>query len=323
MLKADDHPEQIVDNQYAATATNRVVASVEHNVSDSLKSKRFSQVIRQTLRMNHSSDKLNQEEEEEEDQRHHGIHATMEEQERIESKHIHDSHGDDSWQARVLHLLHSNKVKFTLLGLLVLDVFILFIELAVAAFFPTCTTVEKTAISCGPLESNTTTFHEYSYSCDKGFPNLAYPATCDPEKRHVVDIVEDTLFGVTVFILGVFFVELTTVMLLLGPCTFIKDWLHAIDYVVVCVSLGLEIAFQVESDAVLQAIIGLLIFGRLWRFIRIGHGVYEASKQVLHDKLEKVLLYLEQLENLLEMHGIALPEHDVFDDDIKHSSQAH
>lgn len=322
-LPLDDGEAPITSSAPTMSSTTSTVIQIPRQFGEK-RSKRFSQMARKTMLVKNSSgqnkdnhDKIPQKAVERD-----GMSTTSTtavptiDQEFNDIMRIRETHGTDSWQARLLYFLHSNKVKYLLVGLLVIDILILFVELAVAAFFPTCELVKKAAISCGPFSKSTGVLlsaAEIKYTCERGVPNLEYPATCDPDKHPGVDVVENVLFGMTVFILSVFFVELTMVALVLGPFAFFKDWLHAIDYVVVSISLALEIAFHVDSNSVLQAITGLLVFGRLWRFIRIGHGVYEASKQVLNEKLESVLLYLERTENLLEMHGIPLPIPDDFE----------
>jgi hypothetical protein len=47
---------------------------------------------------------------------------------------------------------------------------------------------------------------------------------------------------------------------------------------------------------------------RIWRFVRIGHGIIEITNEVVHKDHEKLLLYTEELEELLQQHNIALPE---------------
>jgi hypothetical protein len=50
------------------------------------------------------------------------------------------------------------------------------------------------------------------------------------------------------------------------------------------------------------------VFVRIWRFVRIGHGIVEITNEVLHKDHEKLVSYTEQLEELLQQHNIALPE---------------
>lgn len=52
--------------------------------------------------------------------------------------HVHDTHGHESWRARILHFLHQPIVQWTLIGLLLLDVVILFTELFLGAHVSHC-----------------------------------------------------------------------------------------------------------------------------------------------------------------------------------------
>ena len=55
---------------------------------------------------------------------------------------------------------------------------------------------------------------------------------------------------------------------------------------------------------------------RIWRFIRIGHGIVEITNEMAHDEYDGLLAYTEALEKILIEHDIALPEHGW----VKHSS---
>jgi hypothetical protein len=74
------------------------------------------------------------------------------------------SDGGESWQVRLLSFLNSSGVQHFLIGLLMLDVFILFVELALDAFFPSCSHVERDAISCCPGDSEAEAHHFFRYS---------------------------------------------------------------------------------------------------------------------------------------------------------------
>ena len=83
-------------------------------------------------------------------------------------------------------------------------------------------------------------------------------------------------------ILGVFLVE----NILLGIANGLRyfgEWRHALDLCVVVLSLGLELGevwvwLPQEQNGVL-----ILIIARLWRFGRIGHGVYEECHEEYHE----------------------------------------
>uniref|UniRef100_A0A7S4IEM6 Voltage-gated hydrogen channel 1 n=1 Tax=Odontella aurita TaxID=265563 RepID=A0A7S4IEM6_9STRA len=69
-----------------------------------------------------------------------------------EEAHVKELHGEHDWRAKVLHVLHAKPITYTLLGLLLLDVIILFAELYIAAEFPECKLVIRDGISCCPAD---------------------------------------------------------------------------------------------------------------------------------------------------------------------------
>ena len=69
----------------------------------------------------------------------------------IEEKvHVDKVHGKGSKRAALLEFLHSKSVQWTLMGLLLLDVFLLFIEMFLSASYPFCYIIERDCISCCP-----------------------------------------------------------------------------------------------------------------------------------------------------------------------------
>ena len=68
-----------------------------------------------------------------------------------EKVHVHGIHGKGSRRAKVLEFIHSKPVQWTLMGLLILDVFLLFTEMFLSSSFPLCFIIERDSISCCPL----------------------------------------------------------------------------------------------------------------------------------------------------------------------------
>lgn len=64
---------------------------------------------------------------------------------------VHKRRGHHSWQANVLHLLHSPLANTTLICLLLIDITVVFIELFLEGTYPTCATIADNAASCCPL----------------------------------------------------------------------------------------------------------------------------------------------------------------------------
>ena len=231
--------------------------------------------------------------------------------------HVGNEEGTDSWQYKVLHVLHSSKMQTFLASLLFLDVLILFAELALLTIYPTCNLVERDAISCCPMDNTQEDGHgrwlaggspEHDY-CDEGLQAMKdYQAGCDSHKWHKVHTVEKFLIALTLAILVIFFVELTITMIALKPKVFFRQLFYALDYFIVSVSLGLEILFILRGDEISASLFGLVILGRIWRFVRIGHGIVELAEDVAHERELHLSLYIEELEELLKQNNILIPE---------------
>lgn len=56
----------------------------------------------------------------------------------------------------------------------------------------------------------------------------------------------------------------------------------------------------------------MLVVIRIWRFVRIGHGIAEITNEMAHKEYDGLLDYSEQLEDLLKANNIDLPlDHSV------------
>lgn len=229
-----------------------------------------------------------------------------------ERQHVHNVHGDDSWQAKILHFVHKSSVTYFLVGLLLLDVIILFVELFLTAEFPECRIVERDSVSCCEAMAGDDDHArflseegEHNY-CEFGYPG-AYPSGCDPHKYPGVHIAHQVLRWITVLILSTFFTELLILIVAFGPCVFFSHFFYCFDFFVVTVSLGLEISFLILQEAQVEFLVGLLILGRLWRFVRIGHGIFEATYELSTREQHERAEYTKKLEELCCANGLELP----------------
>ena len=230
---------------------------------------------------------------------------------------VHTTHGTNSWKSKVVDLLHSRKVQFLLMTLLLLDVGILFVEIFLLAHYPHCTTIVRDCISC--CEPNDVSGHEddgeghrflaeKSY-CDAGLePNDDYKATCDDHKYATVHQLEDVLFCITMSILGFFLLELNLEMIALGPCVFFRQFFYALDYVIILVSFFAEMALRLIGKDEVQALVGFLVFVRIWRFIRIGHGLVEVATDLAGMHYYELMEYSVALEDELLDRNLPLPD---------------
>jgi len=237
--------------------------------------------------------------------------------------HAHRHHGRDSWRYRVLRVIHSPAVQMGLLGMLLLDVLILFAEISLLAAYPNCTVIERDAISCCPATTNTSSIAEGEQGNQDGFRRLLHrflatdhsdkveddhgicehgleamppetvPAGCDPHKWQNVHNAEYAMFILTMTILAAMFLELNLAMIALKPQIFFRQIFYALDYVVISVSLALEATFHALGDDFFQSLAGLLVFFRLWRFVRIAHGIVELTAELSHQQYQALLAYAE------------------------------
>ena len=265
------------------------------------------------------------------------------------TEHVLLTHGSTSWRLKVLHILHSKTVEYTLASLLFLDIILLFAELLLLSYFPHCTLVVRDAISCCSGGSNSTldalesdssnssathdaashflfrvlesalnsssedhasTHHEEICEYPSVIEDVSYPAGCDEHRHSGVHTVEEVLFYLTILILSIFMIELNCAMLALSPSIFFRQFFFALDYFIITVSLVMEITFHVLSDDLYQSLSGLLVIFRIWRFVRIGHGIVELTNEAAHREYDKLVVYTKELRTIILQspnHIVTLP----------------
>merc|ERR1712093_958419 len=64
------------------------------------------------------------------------------------------------------------------------------------------------------------------------------------------------------------------------PCLFYRNFFYTADFVVVSAAIALEIALMSKPE--LQDIIALIMLIRVWRIVRIGHGLYTTTHEAEH-----------------------------------------
>jgi hypothetical protein len=234
-----------------------------------------------------------------------------------ERRHVHDTQGEESWQARVLHILHGTPVTLGLMLLLLLDVIILFVELHLSAEYPECRWVERDAISCCPMDENenqlrrfmeSSSEEESMLSCASGYtPLMDVAATCDPHRYPAIHVIHNVLRGMTLFILSTFLLELVVLLVVCGPRNFCGNFFYCLDLFVVTASLVFELIYMAFHDSNMELVVALLLMGRLWRFVRIGHGIFEATYELSKEAEHAHSEYTRKLEELCRDHGLDLP----------------
>jgi hypothetical protein len=186
----------------------------------------------------------------------------------------------------------------------------LFIEIFLVGHYPPCDIVERDCLACCPSGSDGERFlsGEVQPICKTGYDAEFGIGSCDGDKWHTVHTVENVLFGFTITILSVFVVEIHAEMIALGPAIFFRQVFYLLDYVIIVVSTTLELLFFFYQDELaLSSISGLIIFARVWRFIRIGHAIVEVTTEFTHRAYEDLLTYAETLEADLKKHNLPLP----------------
>ena len=146
--------------------------------------------------------------------------------------------GEETWQYKTLRFINSTPVQRFLIALLLLDVLILFAELAIDVHVPSCTIIVRDAISCCPSDGDVTTnsFYQgggggYGESvCAEPLLATDNTAGCDSHKWHGAHVAHEILFWITIAILSLFQSELLFLIYLLGM-HFFKVPLYVFDLV--------------------------------------------------------------------------------------------
>jgi len=237
------------------------------------------------------------------------------------------NHGSNSWIIKAHNFFDQKWVQFTLIGLLLLDILIIFIELFLMSEYPSCRLVKRDCLACCPgsenggnhtkrwlAESKSSEGHGTDDHHDYGICNATTPgyeltgiSGCDSHKWAAVHVVEEVLFYCTISILVIFLIENLVEMAALGIRKFASQIFLVGDFSVVLISLVLEIVFHTMKSK-FQEVVELLVFFRLWRFVRIGHGLLEVSSEMTSKEYEPLFEYIEECEKKLKEQNISIPE---------------
>lgn len=150
------------------------------------------------------------------------------------------------------------------------------------------------------LNSEVDDYEDVVESCQQEIlvPSSAGVNSCDPDDmgKEFYDKAQHFVVVVSVVILGIFLLE-SFLLFIVKPLKFFMNKGRMFDLVVVVVALTLELFFEDSSVG------GLVVVGRLWRFARIGHGVYVESKEECASCIEngKLMYQLESLNDSREL----------------------
>jgi hypothetical protein len=259
------------------------------------------------------------------------VPTTKEENDFVKERHVTDEN-PHPWQCCLLAILNSPTVQHIIIAMLLLDVSVIFTELAIDAFFPSCNLIERDAVSCCSadeggdphaaaageahrfmagtvrlLAEGGSDGHHYDL-CQAPLVMTGNPAGCNDHKYPGVHVAHTVLFSLTLIILILFEIELLMMIYLLGPRKYFSRMLYALDLFVVTVSLVLEITFRVVDQDILHDLVGILIVFRLWRFVRIGHGLVASTFELQEEKVHELKHYVEEVEKMVENYGGELPK---------------
>jgi len=204
--------------------------------------------------------------------------------------HGHGHGGGHGWRDRLLHIVHSKRVEAIMALLLIIDILVVFIELYLSAEYPDCSIVQRDAFCCNgkKLECNL---------------QQQRPAGCDPHKHHDLHWMHEALGGTTIAILSLFMLELFILIITLGPMKFFSNILHVLELLVVSISMILELL----PTSFATSLGGLIVIGRLWRFVRISHGIFETTHELTSAEFSDLEHYTHALEELMKDKGIQVP----------------
>ena len=168
-----------------------------------------------------------------------------------------------------------------------------------------CSIVVRDALSCCPHDEAAGVrwlASDSYYICEPPTEVADYQAGCDAHKWHAVHTLETVLFGFTIAILSFMMAELLVLMAAVSPCVFFRHFWYILDFIIVAVSLSLEVVFKSIDDDNLATYVGLLVVFRCWRFVRISHGLMEVTAELTAEKYEDVIKMARELEVLMDRH---------------------
>jgi hypothetical protein len=107
-------------------------------------------------------------------------------------------------------------------------------------------------------------------------------------------------------IIFIFFIELNTSMAALDQGSFFDNF-FLLNYFIVATSIALELT-SLSSNV--QSLVGLLVIGCIWRFVRIGHWWVDRGHCWAGTPKDEVLLrsFAEELEDILRQRELEIPE---------------
>jgi len=204
---------------------------------------------------------------------------------------VEHEYGEHSWQSELYKLLCHHQTEVILLFLLVLDIIIVMVEILLDVEYPTCDKINQRDLirSCCPVHEDDQDHNRFlSESSHHSFCEHGYEESttygCD-DHNDTIHNVHLALFGLSVAILCVFEVELLLKVFILKK-EFFCHKLLVFDLAVVTTSIVLDIVLHAlgTSHGDLAALLAVV---RVWRFVRVIHGVLEVDKEHMEEKYKE------------------------------------
>jgi len=130
--------------------------------------------------------------------------------------------------------------------------------------------------------------------CPAPLEDYITPVACDVHKWDTPHAIHKALVCVSITVLSLFELELLLLFVALGPKRFRENLLYVSDVALVTVALTLEILLYsfMRWHNLAEEINGIVILGRLWRLIRIGHSIYASN----YGAAQSSQAYVQRLE---------------------------
>lgn len=226
-----------------------------------------------------------------------------------------EGYGDQiqrKWALKIGAFIESNRVQIFIMVLFLIDIAIVLTELILETEI-----AREQAAQCrsdARTVANKTT-------CVNGQP--VFPELHEESKKlHQMELAERILHWISVSLLCVFLLELLLLIFVFGKF-FLKHVLYVVDFCIVSASLGLELGLK---TAQYQDAAAVIIFLRLWRLVRAGHGILALAQERHEEGMHKMIVknallesdvreyQMEQaaLERLLDDNGIEHPNFTSF-----------
>jgi len=198
---------------------------------------------------------------------------------RQDDKHPHSWLDDiNHFRAHLRHFLHVPEFHYTIIGMVMFDLVVVFIDLVISLLNLPCFT-----------ESQLEQFRQL------GIDNPPESPNCILHESNALIGGDWFLWSLSVFLLSCFMLEVLASLFAFGPRHFMKP-LYAIDGTVVTTSLVLEVFFRFGEHGRLGSSPSALIVLRLWKIVRAIHAIAHSIELKNQAIIKEVLAAKEQVE---------------------------